>query len=221
MSGACDRVIPLHSWLLRGIDTALPFHSSYLDITLGGPYGLSSRSSYSSTHTDRILPAPHYPISHLPSTTIIMAWVNCHWDKNSTAQNCRNQEAYLKEQPDLWTRLHESSALGKRKRSDELAHCMLNYYTDKHHELLEERKQLHKVIKIVDDRNTRLYNANVVKSNRIVDLETMLDDRNRESANLFDAALTMITMLPVERRRAANEAIVNALAPIEEFLADE
>jgi len=98
---------------------------------------------------------------------------------------------------------------------------MLNYYTDKHHELLEERKQLHKVIKIVDDRNTRLYNANVVKSNRIVDLETMLDDRNRESANLFDAALTMITMLPVERRRAANEAIVNALAPIEEFLADE
>jgi len=150
-----------------------------------------------------------------------MAWVNCHWDKNSTAQNCRSQEAYLKDHPDLWTRLHQETALGKRKRSDELAHCMLNYYTDKHHEHVEERKELYRHIRAMEDRNERLYKANVAKSNRIVDLETQLDDRNRESANLFDAALTMITLLPVEHRNRANMAVVNALAPLEDFQADE
>jgi len=140
-----------------------------------------------------------------------MAWVNDKWDKNSTERNVRSLEVYLENNPDLWTRLHDDNESKKRKRSDELNHCMLHYYTEQFHRHLEERKRTQELVASLEQRAARLYVNNRRQADYIAELQDSLHERIEESTRLFDAAMAMTMLVNPRDRAACTTAITNAV----------
>jgi len=64
-----------------------------------------------------------------------MAWVPRKNEEFNTAKMVELQALFLKYNPDFWVKDHHKcpcpDLCNKRKRSDEIAHCMLNYYGER------------------------------------------------------------------------------------------
>jgi len=101
-----------------------------------------------------------------------------------------------------------------RKRSDDLAYCMLQHYNDRHQEDASELRQWKRQHRILDDRATSLLRT-------ATDLETALRTSRRtgghlmrENAELVDLIVEITRGLDPVRTRAIGDRLLEITAPV-------
>jgi len=152
-----------------------------------------------------------------------MVWVQRKGDNRSNAYMADMLVTMLKYTPTFWTDLHKVNRAPKRDREPELTHIMLAQYSERHETMLQERKHIQQQWEQLEARNTRLYRTNVAQSNRIVDLETTVDDLHVEATRLFNVAMDLIMDLPEDLRGPPTARVLQAISRQPHFglLADE
>jgi len=101
-----------------------------------------------------------------------------------------------------------------RKRSDELAYCVIQHYSDRHEDDVSELRQWKRQNRILDDRATSLLRT-------ATDLETALRTSRRtgghlmrENAELVDLIVEITRGLDPVRTRAIGDRLLEITAPV-------
>lgn len=146
-----------------------------------------------------------------------MAWVPYIGETQSTAFIVDMLTIHAKYNPDFWTELHpckdqSTQTAIESLKSDQVAHCMLAWYTDRYHEQQLEIEQWKSAYHKADERATRLYDATVYNEHIIDDQFNRIGNLNRENNALFNAATEMVSEVEEARRSIYTRMITEAIA---------
>jgi len=112
-------------------------------------------------------------------------------------------ELFNKYNPDFWTAKHYpcSTHMGVQTaelslRSEELTHCMLNFYTKRYHDQQEELNQWKRQHKNIEQRAARLYQTVTEQQTTLEHFQFRIHQINEENASLFQTSMMMLNELP-------------------------
>jgi len=135
-----------------------------------------------------------------------MAWVQQKGDSRSNAYMVQQLALFNKYNPGYWTAQHcpcstdmSSQTQESSIRSEELTHCMLNFYTERYHEQKDELNQWKQQYNDVEGRATRLYRTVADQQTAINHFQFQIHAINEENASLFQTAMMMLDMVPQDQ----------------------
>ena len=155
-----------------------------------------------------------------------MAWVCQKGDLEDTATMVKYQEKLLGFEPRFWVLQHcPCTGEGKkRKRSEELEHCMLNFYTGRYHEDQERAAHYKRLAVRYGDRIADLAGQNASLAASLRATRAASEHLMAESAQLIDLLIDTMQYLDPQLTdgiRGQMRAITAPLDAIIDLTADE